>query len=284
MFAKVDWCKKVAIYDSYKLRRFRKQFLDQPPKQNLKLLAILIKKDYATRYQRSYLGVWWSLVNPTVTALVLYFVFHTTYSSKFTNSISFGPYILSGTLILTFLSVGVVTTTQNLQNSSLIFTRLPAPPEMFAFSSAVVLSLNLLLGLIPLYLWNLVSGGKFSVSILELPILVFLGSLYVTGLALIFFNLVVRFGDAINLIVLTSMLMTYLTPIFYPIESLSIRAQMILNINPLTHFVNIFRKLALNYGFSSTNDWIFCFLFSFIIFAAGVRIHNSLWKRTVILL
>ena len=119
---------------------------------SFKLIKVLIKKDFATRYQRSLLGVWWSLINPSVTALTLFFVFHSSYSGKFNSKVAYGPYILSGTLIVGFLGVGVVTVTQGLHSSASIFTRLPAPPEIFAVSNAIVLSINVLFGLFPLVL------------------------------------------------------------------------------------------------------------------------------------
>ena len=272
------------FYDSSDPLQIFKILAKQNRFKNYQLLKVLIKKDFANRYQRSLGGIWWSLLNPTATAAVLYFVFHTTYSGKLTKGIAFGPYVLSGTLILTFLATGVVATTQTLQTSALIFTRLPSPPEIFALSGALVLSLNLIFGLVPLLIWNFFASGHFTFWIFLLPILIIFGCIFVTGLVLIFFSVVVRFGDAINVLVLGAALLTYLTPIFYPISSISFRAQFLLNLNPLTHFVNIFRKLTLDYGTFSFMDWLICLIVSVVTFIFGQVVHNKMWSRTVTLI
>jgi len=216
--------------------------------------------------------------------VVLFFVFHSTYSGKFSSGISFGPYILSGTLVLSFLATGIVTTTQNLVSSATIFTRLPARPEIFALSSAIVLTLNIFMGIIPLAVWNFIQGGTLSPFIFFVPVEALLGCIFITGLALICFVAVVRIGDVINVINIAATLATYLTPVFYPMNAISARAQLFLNLNPLTHFVNIFRKLTLNYGEARWYDWLYCSGSSVLVFIIGLYILNRTWKQTVTLL
>ena len=248
------------------------------------LIRILIKKDLATRYQRSILGVWWSLINPTITALTLFFVFHASYAGKFNGKVAYGPYILSGTLIVGFLGLGIVTVTQGLQASASIFTRLPAPANLFAVSNSIVLSINVLFGLVPLILWNLFSGGSVTLWLILVPIELLIGAVFVVGCSLLAFNAVVRFGDTINLMVLISTLLMYLTPVFYPLDSVSRKAHFLLNLNPLTHFVNIFRSLTIGFGTSSVWDWGIISIFALVSYAFGLNRFKRHWGRSVSLL
>ena len=131
---------------------------------------------------------------------------------------------------------------------------------------------------------NEIQGGKISFWILLIPIEALIGCVYVTGLSLLCFIAVVRFGDVINIVSLASVLATYLTPIFYPLSSISVRSQFILNLNPLTHFVNIFRKLSLDYGEAGWSDWLFISISALIAFIVAIFTFNKTWKRTVSLL
>ena len=214
----------------------------------------------------------------------MFFVFHSSYAGKFNGKVSFGPYILSGTLIVGFLGLGIVTVTQGLQSSASIFTRLPAPAELFAISNSLILSINVLFGLAPLLIWNLLSGGKVNFWILLIPVELLIGVVFVVGCSLLAFNLVVRFGDTISLMILISTLLMYLTPVFYPYDSVSVKAQIILNLNPLTHFVNIFRFISIGYGKFSFWDWLICLTYALSFFSFGINRFNSLWSRTVSLL
>ena len=223
-------------------------------------------------------------MNPVLTAIVLYFVFHTQYSSKMKQGVPFGPYVLGGTLAIAFLAQGSVSATQNLQSASQIFIRLPSPPEIFAISTATVGAINFLFGLAPLFLWNLIAGGNIGVQILLLPIFVISSILLVSGIALFGFYFVTRFGDAVNLMTLIATLMTYLTPIFYPIDAVSARAQKMLELNPLTHYINVFRFLTLGYGPFVFSDWIWIVLVPMIIFCCGLKLFFKTWVKTASLL
>lgn len=277
--------KNRAFYDSDKSNLFILLGNNRNPRHVLRLIRVLVHKDFVARYQRSLLGIWWGLVNPSALALVLYLVFNSTYAAKFKNGVAFGPYILCGTLIVAFLAQGVVSTIQVLQASASVFTRLPSPPILFAFSSAITNSVNFGLGLIPLLFWNYVlARSKVTLEIFWLPVLIAFGILWVTGIALIGFVLVVRFGDAINVISLFATLMTFLTPVFYPMDSVSHRAQLLLNLNPLTHFVSFYRFSSIGYGHLTKVDIVSVVLMPFAAVFLGIFLFQTTWKKTACLL
>jgi ABC-type polysaccharide/polyol phosphate export permease len=58
------------------------------------LLKILIIRDLTVRYKRSVIGIWWSLLNPIVTTVVLFYVFNTVFRARMPDGKSFLPYLL----------------------------------------------------------------------------------------------------------------------------------------------------------------------------------------------
>lgn len=249
------------------------------------LIKILVHKDLVSRYQRSILGLWWGLVNPTVMAVVLFYVFHSAYANKFEDKVPFGPYVLSGTLIINFLAHGILNTAQIMQSSSAIFTRLPAPPILFALSGSITNSINFVFGLVPLIFWNeLASNNRSLTRLVVLPLLLIIGIIWVTGFSLLSFYFITRFGDAVNLIALFASISTFLTPVFYPINAVSARAQILLNLNPLTHFVNVYRWSTINYGEFRLVSAFVILLSSIVILLVGILVFKKSWPRTASLL
>lgn len=274
----------MAVYNSFSFNVLRLPKNKEDLNYKLKLLFLLVKRDQKTRYQRSLLGVFWSLINPSVTAIILYSLFKMQYSGKIQGGFSYGPYVLSGTLVLALFGTGVITATQSFQSSAYIFTRLPAPIDVFAINASLSPVINASVGLIPLLIWNIIAGGTISNKLLLLPLFFLIAIIYLTGLALINFTILIRFGDYINILSLTATLLTFLTPIFYPVNSISEKAKMVVNLNPVTHFLNIFRYLTSGTGDLNIREWLFIFLLSFSILIFGVIIFNKTWNKSASLL
>lgn len=276
--------KMLRVYDSRLEGSIFLVLWKQHKGNTFRLLRAIVNKDFKTRYQRSILGIWWSILNPCAMALILYFVFNSTYSQKIQSGSAFGPYILSGTLLVTYLAHGVVNITQNLQSAAGIFTKLPAPPELFALSSSFVLTLNLCAGLIPLIVWNWLSGNGPTIKILLIPLFTILTVATLTGVSLCCFYFVARFGDAINLMTLIASISIFISPVFYPIDTVSKSTAFILNLNPLTHFLAIFRYLILDYGKLDWMNVLVVISIAVFVFFGGMKFFRRHWKKTAGLL
>lgn len=272
--------KNFLVYDSRYTTKASLFKIFHDSKYKFVLLKLLVRRDLKTRYQRSFIGIFWSILNPTLTALILFSVFRTQYAGKFNEGVLYGPYVLSGTLVLALFGSGVVTATQSFQSSAYLFTKLAAPTEVFALSASIGPAINLFMGLIPLTIWNLIQGGVISKNLLFLPIFGLLAICYLTGLALLNFTILVRFGDYLNVLSLGVTLLTFLTPIFYPIESVSRRAQIIIQLNPVTHFVNAFRFISSGTGSFSILEGILIILISFSSLIFGFFVFNSNWQKS----
>jgi ABC-2 type transport system permease protein len=71
------------------------------------LIALLVRRDLTVRYKRSFLGLIWSLLNPLLTSLVLWFVFVYIFRPMLPDDTQFAPYLLAGVLTITFFTQGL---------------------------------------------------------------------------------------------------------------------------------------------------------------------------------
>jgi len=180
------------------------------------LILLLVKRDIAVRYKRSFLGLIWTLLNPLLTSLVLWFVFITIFSARLPDGTQFAPYLLAGVLIVTFFTQGFNQAADSIAQGSGILMKIYVPPQVFAFAGAVSNAVNFCFGLIALAFISLITGDGISLYF-PLTIFVILFMLmYVTGLGLLVAVAYIRYDDTRSIFGILISFMMYLSPIFYP--------------------------------------------------------------------
>ena len=93
-----------------------------------------------------------------------------------------------------------------------------------------------------------------------------------------------NFDDAKNIVNVLLMILVYLTPIFYPISILTNELQLIVNLNPLTSYLDIFRWAFSNNSSVTSLDFIYIGFSSFFALYLGVFIFRKYWNRIVVML
>ena len=248
------------------------------------LIILLVKRDITVRYKRSFLGLLWTLLNPLLTSLVLWFVFITIFSSKLPDGTQFAPYLLAGVLLVTFFTQGFNQAADSIAQGSGILMKIYVPPQVFAFAGAVSNAVNFCFGLFALAFISLITGDGISMLFpLTIVVIVFM-AMYVTGLGLLVSIAYVRYDDTRSIFAILISFMMYLSPIFYPKEILSGEMLTVVNANPLTSFLDVFRYVFSNTGTASWADWAYMGSFSVAVLFIGIRSFAKAWPRTVVML
>lgn len=248
------------------------------------LIKLLVKRDITVRYKRSFLGLFWTLLNPLLTSLVLWLVFIAIFSSKLPDGTEFAPYLLAGVLLVTFFTQGFNQAADSIAQGSGILMKIYVPPQVFAIAGAVSNAVNFCFGLIALTFISLITGDGISLYFpLTIVIIVFM-VMYVTGLGLLVSIAYIRYDDTRSIIAIVISFMMYLSPIFYPKTILSGEMLAVVNANPLTSFLDAFRYVFSNSGSASWADWVYMGGFSIAVLFIGIRSFAKAWPRTVVML
>lgn len=248
------------------------------------LITLLVKRDITVRYKRSFFGLLWTLLNPLLTSLVLWFVFITIFSARLPDGTQFAPYVLSGVLLVTFFTQGFNQAADAIAQGSGILMKVYVPPQVFAFAGAVSNAVNFCFGLFALAFISLFTGDGISYfSPLTIVIIVSM-TMYITGLGLLVSIAYVRYDDTRSIFSILISFMMYLSPIFYPKEILSGEMLAVVNVNPLTSFLDIFRYVFSNTGTATWADWVYMISFSVVILFIGIRSFAKAWPRMVVML
>ncbi len=248
------------------------------------LIKLLIKRDISVRYKRSVLGLLWTMLNPLLTSLVIWFVFVSIFKPKLADGTQFAPYVLAGVLIMTFFNQAFMGAAESISSGIGILQKVYVKPQVFAVAAAISNAINFLLGLFALLLVTLLVGEGISLFA-PLTFLVILSMLGLTiGLALMTSILFIRFDDSKNIIAITLQLLYYLTPIFYPKDILSEKVRLIVSLNPLTSYLDIFRFVFANTGKATTFDWVYMFSTSTLALFVGLAVFKRYWAKSVVMM
>ena len=248
------------------------------------LIILLVKRDIAVRYKRSFLGLLWTLLNPLLTSLVLWFVFIEIFSARLPDGTQFAPYLLAGVLLVTFFTQGFNQAADSIAQGSGILMKIYVPPQVFAFAGAVSNAVNFCFGLFALAFISLVTGDGISLFFPLTVVIILFMLMYVTGLGLLVSVAYVRYDDTRSIFAILISFMMYLSPIFYPKEILSETMLRIVNINPLTSYLDVFRYVFSNTGSASWGDWVYMSSFSVVVLFLGIRSFAKAWPRTVVMM
>lgn len=271
-----------AIYDSDEARR---PIISEITNlwNHRELIRVLVSRDLTVRYKRSTLGMWWTLLNPLLTTLVLWIVF----GQFFRFEIPGAPYIvylLSGILLITFFSQATLASASAIVNNSGILTRVYVPPEVFSFSSAFAACVNFGISLIALFLIQLITGTGIPWTVF-LTVIPMVATLALTaGLGLLVASAAVAFYDVIDLTGVLLQMIGYLTPTFYPITIVPDRFLWLMYANPLYSYLLVFRGFVYEGVFAP--GWAFAYM---LVTAVGVLLlgawtFSRSWRRLVVLL
>ncbi len=206
------------------------------------LLNNLVKRDITVKYRRSVLGLVWSVLNPLLMMLIMTAVFSKMFDQ---DPATFTVYLLSGQLVFAFFSEATQLGMDSVLGNATLLKKVYVPKYIFPLEKTFFSLINTLFSLIALVLvafvvrlpltpWALVSLSTF--------VLLFFFNL---GVGTLLASLVIFFRDIKHLYGVAVLALTYLTPIFYPVEELGATMQKVLKLNPLYWYVSMFRAMVL---------------------------------------
>lgn len=203
------------------------------------LFSELVRKGIKLKYRRSYLGVFWSMLEPLLTMIVLTIVFGTLLGH---NEKTFPVYILSGRLIYTLFSQSTTTALRSIRQNEGMIKKVYVPKYMYPLSGIVFNYVLFAISLVVLAAVSLVLGvyPTWRVILIIVP----LGILFLLciGVGLILATAGTFFRDLEYLWNVGLMLVMYTCAIFYyPDKILSSNVSFILKYNPLFCVISDFR-------------------------------------------
>lgn len=248
------------------------------------LVGLLVRRNLTVQYKRSVLGVAWTVLYPLLTTLVMWAVFSHLFRFQIPGRVPYLVYLLSGILVVTFFQQGLTMTAASMVGSAPMLTKVYVPPIVFAVSAACTGAVNFLFGLVPLVIFQLALGIGIAWTIVAVPIpLLFLLAM-VAGIGLFLATLAIKFDDVLTFVNVMLVLVSYVTPTFFPVSIVSAPFRKLFYVNPLYSYIEIFRYLEYGGARPLWLAFLIVALTGIVGLGVGVTVFVRRWPTLVALL
>lgn len=207
------------------------------------LFTELTKRDFKQKYKRSVLGMGWSILSPLLTLLVMRLVF-TQFFGRDTPH--YTTYLFAGNLIFSYFKESTYGGMNALTVNARIYTKINIPKYMFLLTKNVSSIINFGITLLVFFVFAALDGIVFTWKFILLlyPILCLV--LFNIGVGLVLSALFVFFRDTQYLYDIFTLLLMYLSAIFYTIDSFPMVIQNIFMLNPVFCVIKYVRLIVID--------------------------------------
>jgi ABC-2 type transport system permease protein len=202
------------------------------------LIWALVLRDLKVRYRRSAIGFVWTMLQPLLMMLVFQLVFSQMFRFEIPN---YAVYALAGILFWNFFSQSILASMNSLRGNANLLRKVPVPHAVFPVATVISGLVNMAFAMVPLFGLLIVTRQPLTPALLFLPVAILLAALFTLGAGLLLSPLAVFFHDVTELIAVALTLLTYLTPIFYPLSILPPNMLWIVRFNPIRSILEVFR-------------------------------------------
>lgn len=221
------------------------------------LIAQLTRREIASRYQGSFLGVLWSFVNPLLMLTIYTFVFGLVFKSRWragsTDTAEFAVVMFAGVMLHALVSECITRAPTLVVGNANFVKKVVFPLEVFAWVSVGTALFHLLIALLifvgAIVLWQ----GHVLPSVVLVPVLILPLVLVTAGLVWAVAALGVFLRDIGQMMGIVSSLLMFLAPVFYPLHSVPPGLVQFLYLNPITFIVEQVRAAAI---WGTPVDWL----------------------------
>ena len=238
------------------------------------LLILMVKRDFITRYRKSVLGILWSMLNPLLTMIVLVIVFSFLFRFQIPH---FPVYVLSGQIIFGLFSESTNQAMGSIISNAGVIKKVYVPKYIFPVSKVVSSVINFAFAFCAFLLVAFVTRAPMHWTIILFPIPVIYTFMFALGLGMMLSSMAVFFRDLQHLYAVAITAWMFFTPIMYPVSILPERVFHVMHLNPLFHYVNYFRALALDGVVPGIWENVICL--GFALFALGVGLYSTLANK-----
>jgi ABC-type polysaccharide/polyol phosphate export permease len=199
----------------------------------------MVRRELKVKYRGSFFGYLWSMLNPLLSMLIMSAVF----SSIVKGIPNYAAYVLSGLLAWQFAQTTMLLGTHSIINGSGLLRKIRIPMWVFPMVPLGMASVNFCLALVPFSVIWFFMGGAFLGTLVWIPLIGLLFSVFLLGVNVALSTLNVRFRDVGHILEPVLQLIFYATPVIYDRNALPLNPIItkILSLNPVTHYVEAIR-------------------------------------------
>lgn len=206
--------------------------------RNRSLIRAMVKREVLGRYRGSILGVLWSFFNPvfmlTVYTFVFSVVFRARWSTDSDSKTEFALVLFAGLIVFNLFAEAINRAPGLVLSNVNYVKKVVFPLEVLPWISLGSALFHFAISLSVWLIGYIVLFGAPHLTIIYLPLILLPLILLTLGLSWLLASLGVFLRDVTQLIGITTSVLMFLSPIFYPVSALPEQYQSLIFMNPLT--------------------------------------------------
>ncbi len=245
-------------------------------KQYQFLFEELVKRDFQKKFKGTVLGAVWSILSPLLTLTVMRLVF-TQFFGR--NTPFYTTYLFAGNLVFSYFKESTNGGMSSLISNKGIITKVNIPKYMFLLSSNVSSLLNFLLTMILFFIFAAIDGVPFAWRFFMLIYPTIWLVVFNLGMGLILSALFVFFKDTSYLYNVFTMLLMYMSAIFYKVDAFPPSVQRLFLLNPMYIYIKYFRIIVIDGNIPSLMYHVLPAGYALVVLAAGAFMYKHFNQR-----
>jgi len=222
------------------------------------LLALMVRRELASRHAGSIIGVGWAYAQPLLTMLAYYFMFDVVFKARLSDSAptrAVGAFLIVGMLPWQAFCEAIVRASGSLIDAGDLLQKNPLPLVLFpvraVLSAGVVylpLFLLLTLAYMPLHGW-----GR---GLLFLPVWLLLQLVLCVMLGYLLALLAAAMRDVTQIVSFALNIGIFASPVLFPVSMFPQSLRWLLWVNPMTPLVQGYQTILLEGGIPPPETWL----------------------------
>ncbi|WP_246842538.1 ABC transporter permease [Achromobacter sp. HZ01] len=248
------------------------------------LIVQMIKREVLGRYRGSVFGLAWSFFNPLLLLVVYTFVFSVVFKARWGGAGAAAPQshgdfavILFAGLIMNNLFVECINRAPGLILSNVSYVKkVVFPLETLAVIALGSALFHLLASLVVLIIAQLIFMGHVPWTVVYFPLILLPLMFLCLGLSWFLAGLGVYIRDMAQAVSLFTIVLTFISPIFYPLSAIPERMQKYVKLNPITFVVEETRNAVI---FGKPFNWTGWCIYTAV--GVAVAVIGLIWFQKV---
>lgn len=252
------------------------------------LLFLFVRRDFVSVYKQTILGPIWFFIQPILTTVTFVFIFG--------NLAQLSPdglpkilFFMSGVVCWNYFAECLNATSNTFTKNASIFGKVYFPriiaPLSVVISNLIKFGIQFLLFFGIYFYYIFAKGLQFNINlwVLSFPLLILLMALLGLGFGLIITALTTKYRDLTFLVTFGVQLLMYATPVVYSLdkltEKLGDKYRWIIELNPMTSIIEVFRYGFFGQGTVSIAGLIYTVIFTIVLFVLSWLVFNRVEKN-----
>lgn len=235
--------------------------------KNRNLILQLVKREVLGRYKGSVIGLAWSFVTPLFMLVVYTFVFSVIFKARWNVSAvdeskaQFAVVLFVGMIVLGLFNEVINRAPSVILANVNYVKKVVFPIEILPIVAMGTALFNSMVSTVVLLLVFFALNGYLHLTLFFLPIVLMPLIIFTLGLAWMLASIGVFLRDIVQVIAPLTTVLTFLSPVFYPVSAVPEKFQAIIMLNPLTFILEQARNVLV---FGYTPNLLGLFVYTLI--------------------